>query len=175
MIFRFPHGILTIRYDLSCFRFKRNLTRSPPSSVTHAFPIYKCGNNTMSKAAFFRRFNQAEDNGAAFGPAGRIGEQEVLPVNNKRLYAALRPVITDFQSAVLQVVAQVWPLLLEVSEGFAQSGLGCGGSHMTFESQFVHQRIFNRYLLTRFWITLATSSAVWSLLKYASASSITID
>ena len=35
--------------------------------------------------------------------AGCVGKQEVLPVNDKRLYTSLRPVVADFQSAVFQI------------------------------------------------------------------------
>jgi len=34
--------------------------------------------------------------GAAFGPAGRIGKQEVLLVYDEKLYAPFRPVIAQF-------------------------------------------------------------------------------
>ena len=47
-------------------------------------------------------FNHAEDDRAALCTAGCVGKQEVLSVNDKRLYTSLRPVVADFQSAVFQ-------------------------------------------------------------------------
>ena len=55
------------------------------------------------KSVFLRGFNHAEDDRAALCTAGCVGKQEVLPVNDKRLYTSLRPVVADFQSAVFQI------------------------------------------------------------------------
>ena len=44
--------------------------------------------------------DQAEHNGASFRSLGRVGKQEVLPVNDKGLDTSLCPVIAQFQSAI---------------------------------------------------------------------------
>ena len=73
--------------------------------------------------------DQAEHNSASFCSFGRIGKQEVLPVNDKGLDTSLCPVIAQFQSAVFEIIGQIWPLLFQISKRLAQGRLGrrCSG------------------------------------------------
>jgi len=56
----------------------------------------------------FRGFNQAEHDGAGFRAARSVREQEILAVNNKRLDAALSPVVADFQPPIQQIAFEVF-------------------------------------------------------------------
>ena len=77
------------------------------------------------QAIFNGGLDQAEHYCAAGGTLRGIGEQEVLSVNDKGLDTSLCTVIGALQQSVFQVVSQVRPLLLQISEGFAQSRLRC--------------------------------------------------
>ena len=59
------------------------------------------------KSVLLRSFNHTEYDRAALCAAGCVGKQEVLPVNDKWLYASFRTVVADFQSAVFQIGSQV--------------------------------------------------------------------
>ncbi len=74
--------------------------------------------------------DQAEHHRTAGSSLWCIGEQEVLPVNNEGLDASLCSVVAQLQSAVLQVIGQVWPLLLEIVQCLTQSRLGRGSSRI---------------------------------------------
>ena len=77
------------------------------------------------KPVLLRGFNHAEDDRAALCAAGRVGEQKVLPVNDKWFDASLCTVVADFQPAVFKICSQVWPLLLQIVDRFAKCGLWC--------------------------------------------------
>src|SRR5699024_10752295 len=72
--------------------------------------------------------DQAEHHRTAGSSLWCIGEQEVLPVNNEGLDASLCSVVAQLQSAVLLVIGQVWPLLLEIVQCLTQSRLRRGSS-----------------------------------------------
>lgn len=79
------------------------------------------------QAILLRRLNKAVNDGAALGAQGRIGEEEVLPTDDKGLDAPLRSVIAQLQSPVLQIADEIRPLLLQLIQGLAQGAFrGCG-------------------------------------------------
>lgn len=68
--------------------------------------------------------DQAEHNCAASSTFCGISKQEVLPINGERLTVSFCLVVADLQSAVFQILYQVWPLLLQIMECLAQGRLG---------------------------------------------------
>lgn len=65
------------------------------------------------KLILLRGFNHAKNDRAALCTTRRVGKQEVFSINDKRLYASLRTVVDDFQSAVFKIRSQIRPLLLQ--------------------------------------------------------------
>ena len=63
-----------------------------------------CQISKWIQLVFHGGLDQREDHRAACRAAGCIGEQEILPVNDEGLYAALSPVVAQFQPAVFQVI-----------------------------------------------------------------------
>ena len=104
------------------------------SSFFHPFRIVQigvlCGIHQPGQISvriqlvFLRRLDQTENHGASRGSLGGIGEQEVLPVNNEGFHAPLCTVVGDFQSAVVQIIHQVRPLLSQISKCLTQGRLG---------------------------------------------------
>ena len=62
------------------------------------------------KSVFLRGLDQAEQDRTASCPTGGVGKQEILPGDHKGLDAPFRPVITEFNAAILQVRVQFSPL-----------------------------------------------------------------
>ena len=59
------------------------------------------------QSMFFRRFNQTVDHTAGLCAARRIGEEPVFAAHHKWLYAALRTVVAQLQTAIFQVPNEI--------------------------------------------------------------------
>lgn len=68
------------------------------------------------QAVFLGCFDQAINHRAGLSSSWGIGKQPILPAHHKRLYAAFGTIVGEFQSAILQVSDQVWPLLYQVMQ-----------------------------------------------------------
>ena len=51
--------------------------------------------------------DEKEDHLAALGPAGCVSKQEILPVNDKGLYATFSPLVALLQSSIPEIVEQI--------------------------------------------------------------------
>ena len=78
------------------------------------------------KSVFLCSFNHADDDRAALCTAGRIGKQDVLPVNDKWFNASLCAGVADFQPAIFKIRSQIWPLLQQIVERFTECRLRYG-------------------------------------------------
>ena len=66
------------------------------------------------ETVFPRSFDQAEQHRTAPGSAGCVGKEEILPEDHKGLDAPLRPIVAEFNAAILQVCVQFGSLVLQI-------------------------------------------------------------
>ena len=98
----------------------------PYRTYPHPLPAHQSGQVFVwIQAVFNGRLDQAEHDCTAGGSLRGISEQEVLPVNDEGLDAALDPAVAQLHSAVLKVAGQIRPLLLQVMQRLSLGGLRC--------------------------------------------------
>src|SRR5690606_13680305 len=85
-----------------------------------------CQVNKGVGPVLLRCLDDAVDYGAGASASGRVGEQPVLPPDDKRLDGAFRPVVVDLEPAVFQKRRQFLPLVEAVAHRLAQGALGKG-------------------------------------------------
>ena len=85
-----------------------------------------CQVNKGVEPVLLRCLDDAVDHGAGASASGRVGEQPVLPPDDKRLDGAFRPIVVDLEPAVFQKCRQFLPLVEAVARRLAQGALGKG-------------------------------------------------